>query len=264
MESSDKRATTPAGVQTIQVLERAFDVLEALSDSHGGIGVSSLAEKTGLSKTTTHRILQTLAERGYAEKTLENLYELGPQPFILMSRHINSLELQVEARPYLLALEHSLRLPAYLGVLDGAFVSIIGKESESKADEDFTRVGKRYPAHCSSMGKVLLSCLSADELDEALYDFRFEPHTPNTITSRREFVRHLRDVRRNGWAADCEESEFDHRCIAAPIFDFSGGAIAAIGVSGSNDDLPETSFEHIAAQVKRAAAGISRRMGYVD
>ncbi len=255
---------TAPNIRTIQVLERALDVLEALSGSHGGIGVSALSKKTGLSKTTAHRILQTLAERGYAEKTLEGLYELGPQPFILMSRHINSLELQVEARPYLLALEHSLRLPAYLGVLDGPFVSVIGKESESRADEDFTRVGKRYPAHCSSMGKVLLSCLSAEELDEALYDFKFEPHTPNTITNRREFVRYLRDVRRNGWAADCEESEFDHRCIAAPIFDFSGNAIAAIGVSGSNDDLPEASFEDVAAQVMHAASGISRRMGYIE
>ena len=87
--------------QTMQSLERALDVLEALSSSHGGIGVSGLAIKTGLSKTTTHRILQTLATRGYAEKTLSGAYELGPQPFILMSRHINSLELQVEARPYL-------------------------------------------------------------------------------------------------------------------------------------------------------------------
>lgn len=250
--------------QTMQSLERALDVLEALSSSHGGIGVSELAIKTGLSKTTTHRILQTLATRGYAEKTLSGAYELGSQPFILMSRHINSLELQVEARPYLLALEHALKLPAYLGVLDGPFVSIIGKESESKADEDFTRVGKRYPAHCSSMGKVLLSCLSAEELEEALFDFTFEPHTPNTITNRRDFVRYLRTVRRNGWAADCEESEFDHRCIAAPIFDFSGEAVAAVGVSGSNSDLPEEDFAAVAHKVMRAAAGISRRMGYVE
>ena len=104
--------------QNVQALERAFDVLETLSETHGGIGLSTLAQKTGLSKSTAHRILKTMLERGYAEKTLDGSYKLGSHLFELMSNHIDSLELQVEAQPYMAALERALHLPAYLGVLD--------------------------------------------------------------------------------------------------------------------------------------------------
>lgn len=121
--------------QNVQALERAFDVLETLSETHGGIGLSTLAQKTGLSKSTAHRILKTMLERGYAEKTLDGSYKLGSHLFELMSNHIDSLELQVEAQPYMAALERALHLPAYLGVLDGPYVSVIGKEATHKADE---------------------------------------------------------------------------------------------------------------------------------
>ena len=153
----------------VQVLERAFDLLEALAQSREPLGLSALATQTAMSKSTVHRILATMLERDYDTKTLNGAYAIGPKLFSMLSYHINSLELQVEAKPHLAALERELKLPAYLGVLDGPFVSIISKEATNRADELFTRVGKRYPAHCSSMGKCLLACLSADELEETLY-----------------------------------------------------------------------------------------------
>ena len=163
----------------VQVLERAFDLLEALAQSREPLGLSALATQTGMSKSTVHRILATMLERDYVTKTLNGAYAIGPKLFSMLSYHINSLELQVEAKPHLAALERELKLPAYLGVLDGPFVSIISKEATNRADELFTRVGKRYPAHCSSMGKCLLACLSADELEETLYGFTFEAYTAN-------------------------------------------------------------------------------------
>lgn len=247
----------------VQVLERAFDLLEALAQSREPMGLSALATQTAMSKSTVHRILATMFERDYVTKTLNGTYAIGPKLFSMLSYHINSLELQVEAKPHLAALERELKLPAYLGVLDGPFVSIISKEATNRADELFTRVGKRYPAHCSSMGKCLLACLSADELEETLYGFTFEAHTANTITNKQEFLKYLHGVRRRGWAVDCEESAANHRCLAAPIFDFSGDAIAAVGVSGSNADMPESEFETMAHSVVKAARNISLSMGYV-
>ena len=76
-------------------------------------------------------------------------------------------------------------------------------------------------------------------------------------------MKYLHGVRRRGWAVDCEESEANHRCLAAPIFDFSGDAIAAVGVSGSNADMPESEFETMAHSVVKAARNISLSMGYV-
>lgn len=250
--------------QTIQVIDRACDILEALAYSREPLGLSSIAARTDMSKSTVHRILGSLLERNYVSKTRDGVYSIGPKLFSMLSHHINSLELQVEAKPYLASLERDLKLPAYLGVLDGPFVSIIEKEATNKADEDFTRVGKRYPAHCSSMGKCLLACLSSTDLEETLYDFKFQKCTEHTITSKAAFVKYLHQVRRLGWAVDREESETNHRCVAAPIFDFSGDAIAAVGVSGSNASLPDELIETHALRVKQAAQRISAAMGYVE
>lgn len=250
--------------QTIQVIDRALDILEALAHSRNPLGISDLARKTDLSKTTVHRILHTLLERGYVEKSMEGTYVIGPKMFHTLSYHINSLELQAEAKPFLHALQKQLNLTVYLGVLDGPFVSVIEREASDRSDETFTQVGRRLPAHSSSMGKCLLACLSSDELEETLYEAELTSYTPNTITSKNELKKHLHEVRKNGWAMDNEESELDHRCIASPVYNYRGDAIAVIGVSGTNDELPDGSIEYIAQNVALAAQRTSNCMGYVD
>lgn len=249
---------------TVQVLEKTFDILEELAHSRGPLGLNEISRRTGISKSTVHRLLQTLLSRGYAEQTQNNAYMIGPRMFHTLSYHINSLELHSEAKPHLITLQKALRLTVYLGVLDGPFVSVIEREATDRADEVFTSVGKRNPAHCSSMGKCLLACLSKEELDEVLYGFSLEKFTPYTITSKAELVAHLHQVRKQGWAMDNEESELDHRCIAAPIFNYRGDAIAVISVSGTKREFPLEDVENISEQVVLAAQRISASMGYVE
>lgn len=252
------------GEGNVQVLERAFDILEELARSRGPLGLSELTQRTAMSKTTVHRILRTMVDRGYAEQTLEGLYTIGPKMFDTLSYHINSLELQTEAKPYLAVLKRSLGLTAHLGVLDGSFVSYIEKEATDWGEEAYTQVGYRSPAYCSSMGKCLLACLSSAELEDVLYGYRFEAHTPNTFTDRATFAKYLHEVRKQGWAMDNEEYELGHRCIAAPIFNYRGDAVAAVGVSGTPESIAEERIEEVAQQVKLAAQRISERMGYVE
>jgi DNA-binding IclR family transcriptional regulator len=217
-----------------------------------------------MSKTTVHRILSALCGRGYASKTHEGTYTIGSKMFDTLSHHIDSLELQSEAKPHLIALQRSLGLTSYLGVRDGPFVSIIEKEATDRVDEQFTQVGRRYPAHCSSMGKCLMACLSRDELDEMLYGIELQAFTPYTITHKQAFREHLHQVRRQGWATDIEESELNHRCVAAPVFDYRGDIIAVIGVSAVNDELPVEDIDMVAGRVVLAAQKISSCMGYTD
>lgn len=250
--------------QTVQVLDRALDILEALARARDHVGVSELAQRTSMSKSTVHRILSTLVERGYAEKTLEGRYTIGPKMFDTLSYHINSLELTTEAKPYLAALKRALSLAAHLGVLDGSFVSYIEKEAPRWEEERYTEVGSRSPAYCSSMGKCLLACLSRVELEEVLYGYEFKPFTPNTFTGKSEFAKYLHQVRKQGWAMDNEEYELGHRCIAAPVFNYRGDAIAALGVSGTAESISDDRVEDIARQVVLAAGRLSARMGYVE
>lgn len=250
--------------QGVQVLDRAFDILEELARAQEPRGLSELAQATGMSKSTVHRIVGTMLKRGYVEKTLEGRYTIGPKMFHTLSYHINSLELQTEAKPYLATLKRVLGLTAHLGILDGAYVSYIEKETTGWGEEAYTEVGYRSPAYCSSMGKCLLACLSRAELEEALYGFAFEAHTPNTFTSRTAFAKYLHQVRAQGWAMDDEEYELGHRCVAAPVFNYRGDAIAAVGVSGTPESMPDERIDFVVEQVKLAASRISERMGYVE
>lgn len=248
----------------IQVLDRAFDICEELARARDPLTLSDLAQRTTMSKTTVFRILHTLVARGYAEKTYEGRYRIGPKMFDILSYHINSLELQTEARPYLATLQRDFKLDAHLGILDGPYVSYIERESAGMGDAEYTEVGYRSPAYCSSMGKCLLACLSDMQLEETLYGYRFEAFTPHTFTDRGAFVRYLHKVRRDGWAMDDEEYELGYRCIAAPVFDYRGNAIAAAGLSGTTESISDDRVPVIAQRIKTAARSISTRMGYLE
>jgi IclR family KDG regulon transcriptional repressor len=248
----------------VQVLDRTFDVLETLARSRTPLGLGRLAQDTAMSKTTVHRILHTMLDRGYVEKTLDGSYAIGPKMFDILSYHIDSLELQTESKPLLAALQQQLGLTVHLGILDGSYVSYIEKETPNLREDSYTQVGYRSPAYCSSMGKCLLSCLSNTEIEETLYGFKFEMFTPHTFTDKDELVSYLHRVRKEGWAIDDEEYELGHRCIAAPVFDYRGDAIAAVGVSGTTTSIPDSRIEQIAQQVMFAAQKISTRMGYTN
>lgn len=249
---------------TVQVLERAFDLLEVLAESRSPLGLSELSRRTKLSKTTVYRILGTLLERGYVKKTENAAYVVGPRLFNTLSFHINSLELHAEAKPHLHTLQKQLHLTVYLGVLDGPFVSIIEREVSDRSDEVFTDVGRRLPAHCTSMGKCLLSCLSSDELEKVLREHELVAHTTHTITKKKDLIEHLHEVRKRGWAFDNEESELNHRCLASPIYNYCGDAIAVIGVSGTRAELPDERIKSMAKHVVRAGQRVSASMGYVE
>jgi IclR family KDG regulon transcriptional repressor len=248
----------------IQVLNRAFDVLEELARHREPVGLSDIARASGLSKTTTSRILKTLVSRGYATRALGGGYTVGHRLFETASNRIDSLELQAEARPHILALQKELSLTSYLGVMDGPFISIIEKNVYGEKDDDFVEVGRRYSSHCSSMGKCMLACMSSRDLTDMLAGYELKAFTPHTITDKEEFREHLRRVREQGWASDIEESCLDHRCVAAPIYDFKGDAIAVAGVSGSNDEMPDERISSIASSVVRASKAISASMGYAE
>lgn len=216
-----------------------------------------------MSKSTVHRLLSSMCARHYVEKNADNTYSIGYKLMETVSLHINNLELLTEAKPFLSDLMRDLHLTAHMGILDGCDVVYLEKMDIYPNTRLYTQVGFRSPAYCSSMGKCLLSCLSGDDLEEALYGCDFKRYTPNTITDIREFKRYLRVVRRQGWAMDNEEYQLGHRCVGAPVYDYRGTPVAAISASGSITQLSDRNLEAVIQEVKSAAASLSRRMGYV-
>lgn len=247
----------------VRVADRIFDILEVLAGS-SACSLSDIAKRTGMSKSTVHRLLSAMCARQYAAKNPDSTYSIGYKLIETVSLHINSLELMTEAKPFLGEIMRRLELTAHLGVLDGCDVIYLEKMDNYPDTRFYTQIGCRSPAYCSSIGKVLLACLSGEDLDEILYSCDFRKYTKNTISDVREFKRYLKVVRSQGWAMDNEEYELGHRCVAAPVFDYRGSPVAAISVSGSTAQLSDDRLEQIIREVKQTAAKLSLRMGYVE
>ncbi len=244
------------------VADKVFSVLELLAKSGQQLGPTDIAKALDLNKSTVYRLLQTMAERGYAVKNKGGNYIIGPKLIEIASYNINRLELQTEAKPFLSMLYTELGLSVHLGVLDGTDIVYIEKMDLYPSGSSFAQVGFRSPAYCSSIGKCLLASLSGDALDEALYAYRFIRHTPNTITNLKDFKKVLRKVRAQGWAMDDEEYLPGFRCVGAPVYDYRGDAIACISVSGSKEQLSDARLPVIIQKVRESAMLVSKRMGY--
>ena len=250
--------------EKVRVLDRAFDILDILSENIVPMRLSEIATASGLSKSTVHRILSAMLERSIVAKTETGAYTIGYKIIEFAGTHINNLELLTEAKPYLSRIMRELDLTAHLGILDGADVVYLEKLDGHPNAQSYTQVGHRSPGFCSSIGKCLMAGMSRDELDEVLDLCDFKKYTPNTITNRREYVRHLKEVRRQGWAMDDEEYEIGHRCIGATVYDYRGLPVAAISASGSVSLLGDDRIETVIEKVKELAGQLSRQIGYVE
>ncbi len=247
----------------VQSVDRVLDIIEVLAEEQEGLGVTELSKRVDLHKSTTHRLLATLARRNYVERTESGAYKIGLKLIEAVSCYINSLELQTEARPYIIGITSHLGLTSYLGVLEDDYVVYIEKMDLSSTVKMYSQIGLRMHAYCSSLGKCLLSNYSKEELETRMKNCSFTKFTPNTISSIQELHEELIKVRKQGWAIDDQEFEMGHRCIGAPIYDYRGDIIAAICASGDVRVLTDDRIEDTARYVKQVALNISRSMGYV-
>ena len=250
-------------LDSVQSVDRVLDIIEVLSTEQDGLGVTTIAKKVGLHKSTAHRLLTTLANRGYVAKTGEGNYKIGLKLIEAVSCYINSLELQTEARPYLMQLTGELGLTSHLGILDRDMVVYIEKMDVVSSIRMYSQIGLRMHSYCSSLGKCLLSNYSKEELNGIMKDCSFIKFTNNTIGSMEELHKEINKVRKQGWAMDNEEYEICHRCIGAPIYDYKGDIIAAISASGPKNLIKDDRIQEVANAVKKAALELSRSMGYI-
>jgi len=230
--------------------------------------VSDLSREVGLSRSTTHRYVSTLAALGYLQQDAETRkYRLGPRVLDLGFSAINSMELRHVSAPHLQLLSDSTGHTVNMAVLDGVDIVYIERCRSSRGERreiDLNlHVGSRLPAYCTSMGKVLLAFLPADELKGALAGIRLAQRGPNTITAKAELQRELERVRARGLAVNNEELAYGLRSIAAPVRAQTGEVVAAINVAVhrspvSLDDL----VEDLGPALERTARDVSDRIGF--
>lgn len=247
----------------LRTLDRALDLLEMLCRSSGGLSLKELSRGSGLPKSTVHRLLGGLIDRRLVAQDSHNQhYVPGIKLFELSQQALQELRLRDQALPELRELRRETRETVHLAVLDDGDVIYIDKEESPHTIRMFSAIGKRGPAHCTGVGKVLLAALSEGELAGVIRDKGLPRFTDNTITDPDELRTHLQRVRQLGYAIDDREHESDIRCIASPVFDHWGVAVASISLTVPAFRASREDVEARAPLVREYADRISRKMGW--
>ena len=253
----------PAGSQS---LERGLAILSSFQSAQPLLGVSDLSRVVGLSRSTTHRYVATLAALGYLQQDADTRkYRLGPRVLDLGFSAINSMELRHISAPHLRGLSDATGHTVNMAVLDGSDIVYIERcrAAGPREIELNLHVGSRLPAYCTSMGKVLLAFLPARERNDLLEGARLTRRGPNTITAKRELLRELERVRQTRLAVNNEELAYGLRSIAVPVWSQTGDVVAAINIAVhrslvSMDEL----LEGLAPALVATAGEISSRIGF--
>ncbi len=246
-----------------QVLDRTFQILDILADDGLGQGVTELAEKLSLHKSTTHRLIMVLESSRYVEKdSATGKYRLGSRILELGLSALSRLDIYEVARPHLRHLVAESGETAHIGVMrNGEIISIVNVES-TQALRTPSAIGTSHPAHCSSLGKAILAFSSEDAVDAFLKGRTMEAYTRNTITSAEGFLKEIEAIRQIGYAIDDEEREEGLRCIGAPVWNSAGEVIAAVSIAGPVFRITRDRTSSLAAAVERTAGRISAALGH--
>ncbi|MBF9044044.1 helix-turn-helix domain-containing protein [Rhodobacterales bacterium HKCCE4037] len=247
---------------TIKSLDRAMEVFEHLSTLPGAT-LSALAKELWQSAATVYRVLVTLEGRGLVEfDQARQTWHVGAQAFVIGARYLQRTSLQERARPVMRQLMEQTGETANLGIARDTHVLFVGQVETPATIRAFFPPGTLSPMHASGIGKALLAQMSDDRLSHLIATAPLDRFTDNTLVEPNTLRADLEATRARGYAIDDEEKTEGMRCIAAPIFDFSGVAVAGLSVSGPVSRVKPSETERLADAVMRAAASLSAAMGY--
>jgi len=245
----------------VRSVDRAAALLLALGESQGEAGVTELARRLGLHKSTASRLLATLQRRGLVEQDDETgKYRLGIVVIRLAERAEKTLDLRGIAMPELERLARLTRETTGLGVLHGEELLTVAQADGPNliAVGDWT--GRSVPLHCVASGKVLMAALAEREVLRIVRR-GLNAHTERTITELEPLLEELARIRRRGYATAIGEYETGLNAVAAPVHDARGSVIAAVDVWGPAFRVTPRRIPELAVQVREAAAAISVRLG---
>jgi DNA-binding IclR family transcriptional regulator len=243
----------------IQVLERAFSLLDTLASHQDPVSLKDLSEKTGLHPSTAHRILNDLTIGRFVDRPEAGSYRLGMRLLELGNLVKARLDVRDAALGPMRELHKLTHQPVNLSMRQGDEIVYIERTYSERSGMQVVRaVGGRAPLHLTSVGKLFLAHDDATRVRAYATRTGLSGHTRNSITALPALERELSSVRSNGIARDDEELELGVRCMAAGIFDDQGKLVAGLSISAPADRLEEGWTD----RVKATAAQISAALGH--
>ena len=247
----------------INSILRASGILKTLAEGKGSFTLRETAQSMKLDRSTTYRILLSLEKCGLVEKDEKSGgYSLGLGAFEIGSAYQRRADFVPIAKPFMEELALKAQETVNLAVLSGTEILYLDKVDSPRSVGVMSKIGQRNPVYCTSLGKSLLAFQSEEEQARIMAEIEFRPLTPHTITSRKEFLKEMKQIRLQGYALDRREIEEDVECIAAPIRNHIGNPVAAISISGPQKKIQTPREKEYVGWVTEAAERISSRLGF--
>lgn len=259
IRTSDSKAKSAGQVRS---LTRALRLMRHLAESGDGMSLTELSEAASLPPSTTHRLLTTLeSERFVRPEAQGGLWRIGVAAFFVGTAFARSRDKLSLAQPYLRRLMETSGETANLFVESDGEAICIGQIESRHAMRAITGVGGRVLLHSSGAGKVLLAHMEPSRRQRVVSTMVLPRETQRTITERAKLDTALDEVLARGFAVDDEEHALGLRCVAAPVFDELGRAVAAISVSGPGARVTQERLPALGRMVAQAALEATRDYG---
>lgn len=244
---------TTGGVQSIG---RAFMLLETVVDNGGVMGLSRLADVTGLPLPTIHRLVRTLVDLGYLRQEPSRQYAVGPRLSRLAEGATQMLASR--ARPHLLKLVAEVGESANLAMLDGDHAVYVAQVPSGHQMRMFTEVGRRVPLHCTAVGKAMLAQLDEVKVREIIERAGMPTQTQFTISDLPTLIAQLDLIRTRGYGTDEGEQEVGVRCVAVPVL---GAPLPlAMSVSGPAARMTDQLLVHAFESLQTASQALATEL----
>ncbi len=238
--------------------------MELLAEDGSPMKLSAISSQLELNISTVHRLLNTLVIWDYVEQDpYIGRYRLGIKSFEIGNKALYALDIRTIAKPYLRGMVEKSNETANMAILVKGEVVYIDQVETHNIIKMFASPGIRGPAYCTGSGKALLATLSDHEINRLAREMSFESYTTKTITNLKDLKAELLKIRKQGYSLDLGELEDEVRCVAAPVFDHEGKAVAAISLSGPRARLTDKRLqEELIPLLRDTARQVSLHMGW--
>jgi DNA-binding IclR family transcriptional regulator len=248
----------------LQSVDNALMILDIISEEGHELGISEISRRVSLGKSTVHRLLNTLAGRGYLVQNPDTgKYNLGIKIVNISAGILKNQNIIKECRPYLEELSEVTGETTHLCFYNNGEITFIHKVQGNNPSIMGSIVGASRPAYITATGKALLAYMPDKTLAEYLKNLNLKQYTPYTITDIDTLSKMIAAVKVNGYSEDQQESEEGLVCFAAPILNNMGEAIAALSISGAASRMNKRKDELIKL-VKQYGCFCSKSFGWIS
>jgi IclR family KDG regulon transcriptional repressor len=248
------------------ILIRGIKVIETLA-SLGPANIEKIYEEIKISRSAIYRILCILEDLKYVSRYRNNAEDIWRLDFKLLKISgsiLSRLDLRNEVRDILVRLSNKTNEIVQLGVLHNGKVLLQEVIKRPKGLINVANIGEEIDLNISASGIVMAAYLDEKEQDLLLENKSFKKYTNNTLTNIDDIKKELKKIRKRGYSLDDQNFAIGHRCIGAPIFDYTKKVIAGVNISGHISTFSDERIEELAEIVKQYALEASKRMGFVN